>query len=128
MALVESGNVTIAVPGDPELARAVLTHGRRIARHLGVEWIAVRIVTNGETSRDLQDIVNAFGGLLLCAKATDIARALIDLSCREHTRVLVLGRSRRPRFWRRLRRGTTERILRAKRPFDVVIAGEGADR
>ncbi len=125
---MESGNVAIAVPGDPERARAVLTRGRRIARHLGLEWIAVRIVSGGETARDLRDIVAGLGGRLLYAEARDIAAALVELSSREHARLLVIGRSQRPPILRRLRRGTTERILHARRPFDVVIAAEGADR
>ena len=37
-------------------------------------------------------------------------------------------KSGRPRIFRRLLRGTTERILDAKRPFDVVVAAEGAQR
>ena len=124
---MECGNVAIAVPGDPERARAILARGRRIARYLGLDWIAVRIVSGGDSARDLRDLVTAFGGRLLSAEARDIAKALVELSSREHARLLVIGRSKRPRILRRLRRGTTERILHAKRPFDVVIAAEGAD-
>lgn len=126
--------MAIAVPADPERARAIISRGRRIARYFGLEWIALRIVRapspgdQGHTARDLFDLVNALGGRLLFAEARDIAAGLIELSCREHARVLVIGRSRRPRMLRRLKRGTTERILQAKRPFDVVVAAEGVDR
>jgi K+-sensing histidine kinase KdpD len=138
--------VAIAVPGDPERAREVLSRGRRIARYFGLEWVAVRIIpTNGERDagerrsgdggagaeaapRDLRELVAALGGRLLCAEAHDIAAGLVELSRREHARVLVIGRSRRPWFLRRLRRGVTERILRAKRPFDVIVAAGGVDR
>jgi K+-sensing histidine kinase KdpD len=131
---VESGNVAIAIPGDPELARAILARGRRIARTFGLDWIAVRIVRmqsspdRDEPAADLPGLVSALGGRLLCAQGRDVACALIELSRHEHARVLVIGRSRRPRLLRRLRRGTTERILQARRPFDVVVAAEGADR
>jgi K+-sensing histidine kinase KdpD len=124
---VESGNVAIAVPSDPERARAIISRGRRIARFFGLEWIAVQIVCTG-SSHDLSELVTDLGGRLLRAEARDIASAVIDLSCREHARVLVIGRSRRPRILRRLKRGTTERILNAKRPFDVIVAAEGVDR
>ena len=131
---MQSGNVAIAVPGDPERARVIISRGRRIARYFGLEWIAVRIIRTqssgdgGRTARELLDLVTALGGRLLCAEARDIATAIIELSRREHARVLVIGRSQRPRLLRRLKRGTTERILSAKRPFDVVVAAEGADR
>ncbi len=140
---MDSGNVAIAVPGDPERAREGLSRGRRIARYFGLEWVAVRIIrTNGERDaggrrsegesdggpRDLSELVAALGGRLLCAEAHDIAAGLVELSRREHARVLVIGRSRRPWLLRRLRRGVTERILRAKRPFDVIVAAGGVDR
>jgi len=126
---VESGNVAIAVPGDPERARAIISRGRRIARYFGVEWIAVRIISSPGEARDaLRELVDTLGGFLICAEARDIAAGLIEVSLREHARVLVIGRSRRPRLLRRLKRGTTERILHAKRPFDVVVAAEGVDR
>jgi two-component system sensor histidine kinase KdpD len=123
-------NVAIAVPGDPKRARAVLARGRRIARNLGLQWIAVRIEVSGRRAaeaRGLADLVTALGGRLLFAEGPDIATAIVDLSCRERARILVIGASRRPRFLRRLKRGTTERILEAKRPFDVVIAAEGVE-
>jgi K+-sensing histidine kinase KdpD len=138
--------VAIAVPGDPERAREVLSRGRRIARYFGLEWVAVRIIrTNGERDgggrrsesadgagddgpRDLRELVTALGGRLLCAEAHDIAAGLVELSRREHARVLVIGRSRRPWLLRRLRRGVTERILRAKRPFDVIVAAGEVER
>ena len=122
--------MAIAVPDDPERARAILSRGRRIARYLGLEWIALSVVrerANGSAS-ELADLVASLGGRLLLAEARDIAAALVELSRREHARLLVIGRSQRPRILRRLVRGTTERILIAKRPFDVVVADEGADR
>lgn len=130
----EAVSVAIAVPGNPERARVIISRGRRIACHFGLQWIAVRIVRTQSprqrraTSRDLSELVTALGGRLLCAEARDIATALIEVSCREHARVLVIGRSRRPRLLRRLRRGTTERILEATRPFDVVVAAERVSR
>jgi len=133
-AAVKNGNVAIAVPGDPERVRAIISGGRRIARYFGLDWIAVRIVgarssvDQRDRARELLDLVTALGGRLLFAEARDIAAGVIELSCREHARVLVIGRSRRPRMLRRLRRGTTERILQAKRPFDVVVTAEGVDR
>jgi len=118
-------NVAIAVPADPELARAVLARGRRIASHFGLRWIAVRILTSPREQRDaLRDLVAALGGCLVCAESHDIAAGLIEVLRREQSRLLVIGASRRPRILRRLRCGVTERLLRAKRPFDVIVAGE----
>jgi K+-sensing histidine kinase KdpD len=131
---VDKPNVAIALPDDVEGARVVISRGRRIARDLGLEWIALRVLPAGSRSEarsgrsDLGELVSALGGRLVLAQARDVARAIIELSEREHVRLLVIGRSRRSRFLRRLRRGTTERLLRERRPFDVVIAAEGAGR
>lgn len=128
---MEKSNIAIALPDDDERARSVIAGGRRIARSLGFEWIALRVVRasddrDGDGAR-LADLVSAMGGRLVLAHATDIARTIIELTAREHARLLVIGRSRRPRLLRRIKRGTTERILSARRPFDVLVAAEGAD-
>jgi K+-sensing histidine kinase KdpD len=128
---VAEGNVAIAVPSDPERAHALLARGRRIARTLGVGWVAVRVQmppAGDETTRRLRELVTTLGGRLLWAEADDVARAIIDLSCREGARILVIGPSGRWPLLRRLRRGTTDRILEARRPFDVVVAAPGTAR
>jgi len=124
--------LAIGVPADPDAARVVLTHGRRLAQRLGLGWIAV-LIRNGSTAHNdsvgrVFELVLALGGHLLCAEANDVAAGLIEVSRREHAQLLVIGPSRRPRILRRFVRGTTERILQARRPFDVVVAGEGVDR
>lgn len=124
--------VAIALPDDIRRARTIITAGRRIASASGLRWVALRIVGahshEGTAAGPLADLVSGLGGRLVCACARDVASGLVELSMREHSRVLVLGRSGRPRIFRRLLRGTTERILDAKRPFDVVVAAEGAQR
>jgi K+-sensing histidine kinase KdpD len=120
---MDTGTVAIAIPADPELARAVLARGRRIASRFGLGWIAVRILTSPRERDALRELVDALGGSLVCAEARDVAAAIIEVSRREQSRLLVIGASRRPRFLRRLKRGVTERILQARRPFDVIVAG-----
>ena len=131
--------VAIAVPADVEVARAVLARGRRLADRLGIGWLAVLIQTPAlrprrmspahvQTIQRLFDLVLSLGGQLLCAEADDVATGLIELSRQENAEVLVLGASRRPSLLRRLIPGTTERVLRARRPFDVIVTREGADR
>lgn len=125
---MEKSSVAIALPADPERAHAVITRGRRIARALGLEWIALRIAgspRDGDAA--LSELVTALGGRIVLTHANDIARAIIELSEREHVRLLVLGRSRRPRFFR-LKRRVTDQILRSPRAFDVVIACDGGER
>lgn len=125
-------NVAIALPDDTRRACTIISAGRRIARASGLQWIALRIVGDSTDDRvaveELTDLVTGLGGRLLCIRARDIASGLLELSRREHARVLVIGRSCRPRILRRVRRGTTERILGAKRPFDVVVATEAVGR
>ena len=122
-----NGNVAIALPPDPAAAISVLRRGRRIASHLGVGWFAIFVARSARAITRMRELVVPFGGELVAATAADVASAVIDLSLREGAQMLVIGRSRRPRLLRRLVSGTTEEILRARRPFDVVVAREGVE-
>jgi two-component system, OmpR family, sensor histidine kinase KdpD len=128
---VSADHVAIALPADPEVAQTVLHRGRRLARYLGIDWVAILIQppsqAEQETARRMRDLVAAAGGRMLCRQSRDVARALVEVSRAERARLLVIGASRRPRFLRRLIRGTTERLIEARRPFDVVVAHPGAD-
>jgi K+-sensing histidine kinase KdpD len=122
---VSTDSIAIALPSHLPTARAVLTHGRRLARHLGLGWIAVFVQRRrDERAARVAELVSASGGVLVCERADDVAAALIEIAERERAAILVIGASRRPRILRRFIRGTTERILRAPRPFDVVVARE----
>jgi len=129
---VANGNLVIGVPADPDAARAVLSCGRRLAQHLGLGWVAVLIRTpaasRNDAVRSVVELVVGLGGHLLCADANDVAAGLIEVSRREQAPILVIGASRRPGILRRLMRGTTERIVEARRPFDVVVARHGVER
>jgi hypothetical protein len=70
---VSKSNVAIALPDDDECARAVITRGRRIARSLGLEWIALRVVRATDDHVRWNDIVSALGGRLVLAHARDVA-------------------------------------------------------
>ncbi len=124
---MRAGNVAIALPPDPQAATAVLRRGRRIASQLGLSWIAIFIARSARAVQQMRDLVDPFGGELICAPADDVAAAVVDLSRREGARLLVIGPSRRPRLLRRWVRGTTEEILAARRPFDVVVARDGVE-
>jgi K+-sensing histidine kinase KdpD len=124
---VPNGNVAIALPPDERAATAVLRRGRRLASQLGVGWVAIFVAKSGRTAASMRDLVATLGGELIAREARDVAAAVVDLSRRQGVRWLVIGSSRRPRLLRRIITGTTEQILRAPRPFDVVIAREGAE-
>ena len=118
-------SIAIALPAHLPTARAVLIHGRRLARQLGLGWIAVFVQRRrDDLARRVAELVTESGGTLVYERADDVATALLEIAEREHAAILVIGTSRRPRILRRLIRGETERILRAPRPFDVVVARE----
>lgn len=114
--------IAIAIPPDERAAAAVLQRGRNIALQLGTAWIAIFVARSATAVAHMRDVVAALGGQLVASEAHDVVSAVIDLSLREDAQLLVIGRSRRPRIVRRLMKGTTEQILRARRPFDVVVA------
>lgn len=116
-------SIAIALPADLPTARVVLTQGRRLAHHLGLGWIAVFVQRRrDQRAARVAELVTSSGGTLVYERADDIAAALIEIAERERAAILVIGASRRPRLLRRFIRGKTERILRAPRPFDVVIS------
>ncbi|HEX3108255.1 MAG TPA: hypothetical protein VHU41_04105, partial [Thermoanaerobaculia bacterium] len=124
---VSADSIAIALPAHLPTARAVLIHGRRLARHLGLGWVAVFVQRRrDERVNRMAELVSESGGTLVYERADDVATALIEIAERERAAILVIGTSRRPRILRRLIRGETERILRAPRPFDVVVAREVA--
>ncbi len=129
---MEEGTIAIALSADAESAHELLNHGRRIARDLGLPWTALFIEPATDVSSKrlstLETLVASYGGDLRHIVRDDVVGALLDLARDIHTHLLVIGPSRRPRFLRRLIRGTTERILEAKRPFPVAVAGKGAKR
>ncbi len=65
------------------------------------------------------------GGTPICCDSDDVPSALLALAARERVQVLILGSSQRSPFLQRLFPGTTQRVLRADRTFDVVIAAKG---
>ncbi len=48
---MDSGTVAIALPADTALAQAALTHGRRLARDLGLSWFALFVEQRDRRSR-----------------------------------------------------------------------------
>ena len=124
---MSADSIAIALPAHLPTARAVLIHGRRLARHLGLGWVAVFVQRRrDERVSRMAELVSESGGTLVYERADDVATALIEIVEREHAAILVIGASRRPRILRRFFRGETERILRAPRPFDVVVARQVA--
>lgn len=118
-------SIAIALPAHLPTARAVLIHGRRLARHLGLGWIAVFVQRRrDDRAKRMAEIVSESGGTLVYERADDVAAALIEIAERERAAILVIGASRRPRLLRRFIRGETDRILRAQRPFDVVVSSD----
>ena len=124
-------NVAIAIPADVRAARTLLARGRRLAARFGGHWFALLVRTNSRERRaagDIGRLVSSLGGELHCADAKDVADALIDLSQQARADILVIGASRRLPLLRRFSTGTTEKLLRASRPFDLVVTAAGADR
>jgi len=124
---VPRGNVAIALPPDARSATALLKRGRRIASQLGVGWIAIFVAHSARAAAAMRELVSTLGGELVATDAAEIGTTVVDLSRQAGAQLLVIGASRRPRLLRRFVTGTTEEILRAPRPFDVVVAREGVE-
>lgn len=63
------------------------------------------------------------GGTVFFCEGEDVAQTLLGLASREQIDILILGKPERR--WP-FRRSTVDRVVRAKRSFDVVVVGQRA--
>ena len=128
--------IAVAIPLNGPHAQALLVRASQLARLMNVPWAAFLVRTQHDRIAHLPEderlaIVEALnvaanlGGVPICCDADDVPMALLELARRERVRLLILGSSTRSGFLQRLIPGTTERLLRADRDFDVIITSRG---
>lgn len=128
--------IAVALPSDGALARALVIRTAALARTMGARWAAFFIRASGrfrfvrprEESLSMVQVLSLaahLGGTPICCDSEDVPFALLTLAEREGVVLLILGASHRSPLLQRLFPGTTQRVLRADRNFDVVIAGKG---
>ena len=122
-------SVGVALPEDGEIAQELVDRAQALAQRLNGRWVAFVICNDALPSERAENALRQAelamlrGGTVFVCEGEDTAETLLALAAREQVDVLILGAPERR--WR-LRAGTVERVVRAQRAFDVVVAGNGA--
>jgi len=121
--------IGVALPTDSEVANLLVDRTAELARTLNARWIAFIVCNHAMPTAPAQhalcqaELAMRAGGTVFLCEGDDVAETLMALACGQNIDVLILGAPKRAGLLRRLRRGVIDRIVRAARPFDVVVIG-----
>jgi two-component system sensor histidine kinase KdpD len=120
--------LSLRSPNAPRLLRK----GARLADRLGAPWFAVYVQTPAErtekvdaaSQRALSDaltLARQLGAVPFQVKGDDLPTAVANFVKEYGITHIVVGRSRRPRWWRWLTRSPIDRLLQAVPGVDVLM-------
>jgi K+-sensing histidine kinase KdpD len=112
-------SIGVALPEDATVAEELVTRTAALAKRLSGRWVA--FIFTARNSIERADMVMRAGGTVFCYEPEDVAQALLEIGKRERIDLLILGTPRSNGFLARFRRDATDRVIRAQRPFDVVV-------
>src|SRR5581483_11285313 len=122
-------SVGVALPEDADVANELVERAAELAKRFNGPWIAFVICNDALPSERAEnalrhaELAMRRGGTVFFCEGDDVAETLLELAAREQVDILILGA---PAGRRRFRRGTVERVVRARRPFDVIVVGDGS--
>ena len=120
-------SVGVALPEDSDVAQELVERAEALAQQLNGRWVAFVICNaslpsaKAENAMRQAELAMLRGGTVFFCEGDDVAQTLLELAAREHIDILILGAPERRRW--RFGRSTVERVVRAHRAFDVVVAG-----
>jgi len=120
-------SVGVALPEDADVAQELVGRAAELAQRLNGRWVAFVICNDALPSERAQnalrqaELAMRSGGTVFFCEGEDVAQTLLALASRERIDILILGAP--AQRWR-LRRGTVDRVVRARRAFDVVVVGQ----
>ncbi len=122
-------SVGVALPDNAEVAQSLVDRASELAQRLNGRWVAFVICNDAlpslraRNALEQAELAMRSGGTVYMCEGEDVAETLLALAAREQIDVLILGAPTRSGLMRRFRPGIVDRIVRAARPFDVVIVG-----
>lgn len=128
--------IVVAMSSHPRITAALLQRGSRIAGRLNSDWYCVYVQTSAERAdridstrqRQLVDniqLAEQMGAEFVKLEGDDVAKLLIDFTREQGASLLLVGRSRHPR-WRRLLRGSlVERLTHNDAGIAVLVVQAG---
>jgi len=131
----------VCLSSDPPLSRVLLRKASRIAGRLNSDWYCVYVQTPDERAdridatvqRRLVDniqLAQSLGADVVKLEGADVAEALTRFAAEHGVTLVIVGRSRRSR-WYRVRRGSVaDRLLAGGAGLDVLVVSnvEEAER
>ena len=128
----ESSERLLVCVGPDKLSLAVVRAAARLATGLNAEWVALTIEPPeaaadgaGAEADEALNLARSLGADVARTPGRDVAAEILGYARRENCTLILIGRSRRPR-WRRLARGTlADALLRRAELIDVqVVTGD----
>lgn len=125
--------VSVALPLDPVMAKALILRGSRLAGRMNTRWYALYVRRKRDMPehlsaaqhRALVDNINlamALGATVVYRESEDVARAILEFVRSEKSKVLVMGRPSRTGLFGRVTPGIVHRVLEGADGIDVLVA------
>jgi two-component system sensor histidine kinase KdpD len=130
--------VMACLSSDPPLSRVLLRKASRIAGRLNSDWFCVYVQTPGETAdridatlqRHLVDniqLAQSLGAEVVKLQGADVAATLVRFAAERGVTLVIVGETRRSR-WYRLRNGSiVERLMATRAGLDVLVVSGSDD-
>jgi two-component system sensor histidine kinase KdpD len=124
--------VMACLSSDPPLSRVLLRKASRIAGRLNSDWFCVYVQTSEERAdridstlqRQLVDniqLAQSLGAEVVKLEGDDVTATLVRFAAERGVTLVIVGETRRSR-WYRLRRGSiVDRLMQAQRGLDVLV-------
>ena len=124
--------VAVCLSSDPPLSRVLLRRASRIAGRLNSDWYCIYVQTPDETADRIDSTVqrhlvdNIQLAQSMGAEVVKLSGASVDAEITKFARshgvtLVIVGQSRRSRWYRLLRGTVVERLTTAAVGFDVVV-------
>jgi two-component system sensor histidine kinase KdpD len=123
-----SERLLVAVGPSPS-SRQLVRWTRRMASSQAASWIAVSVEStnplDGESKRNLDRnlaLARELGAEVVITHDEDVADALVRVALQNNATQIVVGKSRSPRWFDRMRSGSlVDKLLRISGPIDIYV-------
>jgi len=128
-----AAKIAVALPFDPVIARSLILRGSRLAGRMNMNWLGLwvrRKRDRGEYQstaehRQLADNVQlamSLGANVVFEESEDVVGTILAFVKRHNVALLIVGRSSRSAFARRINPGVVDQLDQRAEGFDLLIA------
>lgn len=128
----ESPRIAVALPFDPEIARALILRGSRLAGRMNMRWFGLYVRRRRDHAENMTaqqhrlltenvQLAMSLGASVIIRESEDVVATILDVVRQEHVSLLVVGRASRRGLAGRFTPGIVQRLQEAE-GFDLLIA------